>query len=114
MSRLIDTAFTRGDEGRYVFRHPVDLRPHTVGRTGPAWARWSTPPSDRPCPGRPCLLGFAWTEVDGMATHPRDQNPRRRRHATAIPEGPGSAPGLSLSRRPGDSFMPRAVRRAGT
>jgi hypothetical protein len=22
--------------------HPVGLRPHTVGRAGPAWARWST------------------------------------------------------------------------
>ena len=25
-----------------VLSHPVGLRPHTVERTGPAWARWST------------------------------------------------------------------------
>jgi hypothetical protein len=45
----VQAARQGADRGRGLARHPlqhlchpVDLRPHIVGRMGPAWTRWST------------------------------------------------------------------------
>jgi hypothetical protein len=80
--------------------HPVDLRPHAVDRIGPAWARWSTPLSDRPSPGRPYPLSFTWTKgCREGATHPRDQ---RAPLVGSPPRAAGTAAGRwgSSSSRP--------------
>jgi hypothetical protein len=75
------------------------------------------PASERPCPGRPCLLGSAWTQVAGMATHPR--SPSSPPEALLPDRDCGHVPHIeapeAASVRGGPGLLRvRAVRRAGT
>jgi hypothetical protein len=100
-----------GERLRYLPSRRPSSTPRGAGRA--CLSKVEHPMSDRPCPGRPCLLGFAWAKVAGMAPPiPEAGVPAGgvRHRAEWGQQAPDHA-GISAVR---GFFLSRAVRRAGT